>query len=87
MKQNDKEVIGVVVEHKKITKLILLGIVLVVFMLGYLSRARQKDTVSFTYEEIQMIENFQAQLEYDLGPKAQVVVYKDRHNTLMLGWE
>lgn len=75
-------------EVGKTTFIIATIIALAMFMLGYLSRGYGKEeTVIFTYEEIQMIEAFQTQLETEIGPKAEVIAYKTKDGELMLGWK
>jgi hypothetical protein len=59
----------------------------VVFTLGYLcSENRKGESVKFTYEEIQMIENFQKEVTKSIGDDTEVIVYKDK-NGLKLSWE
>ena len=75
-----------VMETRKAVMWVFLTIALAMFMLGYVSRSKKEETVKFTYEEIQMIENFQQQVKTE-NPKAEVVVYKDKKGNLMLGWD
>lgn len=59
----------------------------VMFLAGYLLRANKEEYVMFTYEEIQMIEDFQTRLEDSLGKDVQVLVYKDKKGKVMLSWK
>lgn len=86
MAGENKELTGITMEVKKVVLCILLAVGLVLFMLGYLSRGKKEETISFTYEEIQIIEKFQQQMKTD-DPKGDVIVYKDKKGNLMLGWE
>ena len=74
---------------KKLVLVILGIIILGLFTLRSLKALNDEgdEFVTFTYEEIQMIERFQEQLANEIGPKAEVTVYKTKDGKLMLGWE
>lgn len=87
MAGENKMATGIVVETKKATFLIVTIIALAMFMLGFVSSSNRKETTSFTYDEIKMIEKFKSQVEEDFGSKVEVIVYKDKKGNLMLGWD
>lgn len=71
------------------TMVISLVIALVMFMLGYLSSSQKskEETIKFTYEEIQMIETFQKQLQTQIGKNAEIIVYKTKGGEMLFSWE
>lgn len=84
--KNNKDV-EMIRKTNRTTGIIVLGIALVMFMLGYLSKFNKEEAISFTYEEIQMIEKFQLQLENDIGSSAEAVVYKTKDGEMRLSWK
>lgn len=85
MKEKGEITIG----FKKLSMIVVLIIVLGMFMLGYLTRCKKDDketVVTFTYDEILLIEKFQKQLNEDFGD-VEVRVYKTKNGRLMMGWD
>lgn len=71
---------------KKNLFIIILVIQITIFLIGYLCGSKQKEVIKLTYDEIQLIENFQSNLAAN-DSEVDVIVYKDNQGELMLGWK
>lgn len=88
MSQKNGEVVtGIVIETKKTMFYLCIAVLGTMFALGWLCNSKRTKSVEFTYEEIQMVEAFREQLEDEIGPKAEVIVCKDKNGNLMLSWK
>jgi flagellar biogenesis protein FliO len=93
MKRND-DVIEVVekedsmpMEHRLILGLGGMVLCMVFILLVMFTINKKSETVTFTNDEIKMIQNLDKQIKSDVGEDAQITVQKDRYGNMTFGWD
>lgn len=91
MRRNDIEVVekgSVSDEHKLILGLagMVLCMVFILCVMFSMNSNKKSESVTFTNDEIKMIQNLDKQIKSDVGDDAQITVQKDKYGNMTFGW-
>jgi type II secretory pathway pseudopilin PulG len=85
-KQNENKT-GITIEVKEMFVGLLLVMLCGMFMLGWTANSKVEEKATFTYQDVQTIENFQQQLISEYGEDVTVIATKSKDGNLTLSWE